>query len=122
MQGFGPAFPFSKVHNMRRIVVTTAQNFTGSTNAIPMDHRAQFFNVGIEVLVSATATYNVQYTLDDVYNSAIVPTWFNMPAPFTGATASAAGNFTIPCSAIRLNVTANTGILTLTLLQSSGQG
>lgn len=104
---------------MRRVVNTV----TGVANSpvIPMDHRAQFFNVGIEAVVSATATYNVQFTLDDVYNSAITPTWFNITG-FTGATASAVGNLTIPCSAIRLNVTASTGTVTLTLLQSSGQG
>lgn len=105
---------------MRRVVEVV----TGVANSpvIPMDHRAQYFNVGIEAVVSATATYNVQFTLDDIYNSAITPTWFNIPTIFTAATASAAGNFTIPCSAIRLNVTASTGTVTLTLLQSSGQG
>jgi|SRR5579859_1114177 len=105
---------------MRRVVNTV----TGVANSpvIPMDQRAQFFNVGIAVTVSATATYNVQYTLDDIYNSAITPTWFTMAAPFTGASANASGNFTIPCSAIRLNVTASTGSVTITLLQSTGQG
>jgi hypothetical protein len=105
---------------MRRVVTTVTG--TGNSPVIPMDHRAQFFNVGIEAVVSATATYNVQFTLDDIYNSAITPTWFNVPSPFTGATANQAGNLTIPCSAMRLNVTASTGSVTLTLLQSSGQG
>ena len=105
---------------MRRVVTTV----TGVANspAIPMDHRAQFFNVGIEATVSATATYNVQFTLDDIYNPAITPTWFNVASPFTGATANQVGNLLIPCSAMRLNVTASTGSVTLTLLQSSGQG
>lgn len=104
---------------MRRVV----QTVTGVANspAIPMDHRAQFFNVGIEAIVSATATYNVQFTMDDIY-SATPPTWFNVPSPFTGATANQIGNLTVPCSAMRLNVTASTGTVTLTLLQSSGQG
>lgn len=104
---------------MRRVVTTV----TGVANsaAIPMDHRAQFFNVGIEAIVSATATYNVQFTMDDIYSS-VAPTWFNIPSPFTGATANQIGNLTIPCSGIRLNVTASTGTVTLTLLQSSGQG
>lgn len=104
---------------MRRVV----QTVTGVANspAIPMDHRAQFFNVGIETTVSATATYNVQFTMDDIY-SGVAPTWFNVPSPFTGATANQIGNLTAPCAAMRLNVTASTGTVTLTLLQSSGQG
>jgi hypothetical protein len=112
---------------MRRVVEVV----TGVANSasIPMDHRAQFFNVGIEVLVSATATYNVQYTLDDIYNPLITPTWFNVTTTipvagttFVGASANAVGNVTVPCSAMRLNVTASTGTVTMTLLQSSGQG
>lgn len=104
---------------MRRVVEVV----TGVANSptVPMDHRAQFFNVGIEVVVSATATYNVQYTMDDVYSS-VAPTWFTLASPFTAATANAIGNLTTPCSGIRLNVTASTGTVTMTLLQSSGQG
>lgn len=104
---------------MRRVVQTVSG--VANSPAIPMDHRAQFFNVGIEVTVSATATYNVQFTMDDIY-SGVTPTWFNVPSPFTGATANQIGNITIPCSAMRLNVTASTGTVTMTLLQSSGQG
>lgn len=105
---------------MRRVVTTV----TGVANSapIPMDHRAQVFNVGIAVTVSATATYNVQYTLDDIYNLTITPTWFSMAAPFAAATANASGNQNFPVSAMRLNVTASTGSVTMTLLQSSGQG
>lgn len=101
----------------------TVQVVTGVANsaAVPMDHRAQFFNVGIECVVSATAAYNVQYTMDDIYSS-VSPTWFTLPTPFTAATGNAIGNLTVPCSAIRLNVTASTGTVTMTLLQSSGQG
>lgn len=104
---------------MRRVV----QTVTGVANspAIPLDYRAQVFNVGIECVVSATATYNVQYTLDDIYGTGTI-TWFTMASPFTGATANAVGNLTVPASAIRLNVTASTGSVTITLLQSSGQG
>lgn len=104
---------------MRRIVTTV----TGVANSavIPVDYRAQVFNVGIEVVVSATATYNVQVTLDDIYNPAITPTWFPLTG-FTAGTASAIGNQAFPVSAFRLNVSASTGSVTLTLLQASGQG
>lgn len=104
---------------MRRVVITSAG--VGNSVPVPMDHRAQFFNVGIQVVVSATATFNVQATLDDIYNTTVTPTWFNLTG-FTGGTANAIGNLTIPVAAIRLNTSANTGNVTMTLLQSSGQG
>lgn len=104
---------------MRRVVITTST--TGNSAVVPMDHRAQFFNVGIQVVVSATATFNVQATLDDIYNTALTPTWFNL-TNFTAGTANVLGNLTIPVAAIRLNTSANTGTVTMTLLQSSGQG
>lgn len=112
---------------MRRVVETV----TGVANSpvIPLDYRAQVFNVGIQAVVSATATYNVQYTLDDIYNSAITPTWTNVTTTIptsgtvlTGASTNEVANITIPCSALRLNVTASTGTVTITVIQSSGQG
>ena len=88
---------------MRRVVQTVSG--VANSPAIPMDHRAQFFNVGIEAIVTGTATYNVQFTLDDIYSST-PPTWFNVASPFTGATANQVGNLLIPTAAMRLNVTA----------------
>lgn len=111
---------------MRRVVEVV----TGVANSapVPMDHRAQFFNVGVEVIVSATATYNVQYTLDDIYGTGTI-NWTSVTTTIptsgtvlTGASTNQVANITIPCSAIRLNVTASTGTVTMTLLQSSGQG
>ena len=105
---------------MRRVVETVTG--VANSNVVPMDYRAQVFNVGIAIVVTGTATYNVQYTLDDIYNTAITPTWFTMAAPFAAATANASGSQAFPVSAMRLNVTASTGSVTMTLLQSSGQG
>lgn len=104
---------------MRRIVFSTTGN--GAQGALPVDHRAQVFNVGISVVISATATVTVQYTLDDIYNKSITPTWFTVTG-FNAVTTNTAGNLTIPASAIQLVTASNTGTVTLTLLQSSGQG
>lgn len=105
---------------MRRVVEVVSG--VANSAVVPLDHRAQFFNVGIECLVSATATYNVQWTMDDIYNTSITPTWFTLPSPFSAATANAIGGLTTPASALRLNVTASTGTVTMTVLQSSSQG
>lgn len=102
--------------------VTEIVRGVGNSPTIPMDFRAQAFNVGIQVVVTGTVTYTVQITLDDIYDPTVVPTWSNMPMPFTGATATLVGNMTIPVKAMRLSVTAGTGNATITLLQTSGQG
>jgi len=103
---------------MRRVVVSV----TGVANsaAIPLDHRAQVFNVNLEVVVSGSETYTVQYTLDDIYSS-VAPTWFNH-ATLAAQTTSQTGTITSPVSAVRLQGTAGTGTATLTILQASGQG
>jgi hypothetical protein len=66
-------------------------------------------------------TYSVQHTFDDLYNPAVTPVWFNH-AFVNGATTSQDGNYAFPISAMRLNVTAGTGSVTINILQTSGQG
>lgn len=105
---------------MRRI--TTTVSGVANSPVLPLDQRAQVFNVGIAIEVTGTVTYTVQFTLDDIYNSAITPIWFSVSAGMTSATASQAGALTIPASAMRLSITAGTGSITMVLLQSSGQG
>jgi len=86
-----------------------------------MDYRSQVFNVGFGCVISATATYTVQHTFDDIYNTAITPTWFNNSIA-TAQTTNKDGNYAFPVAAIRLSVTASTGTVTITLLSTSGQG
>ena len=102
--------------------ITVSVTGVGNSPTIPMDFRAQVFNVGIQVIVSGTITYNVQVTFDDIYNLAVVPNWTTLAAPFTAATANAVGALTNPVRAMRLNTSAGTGTATMTLIQTSGQG
>lgn len=88
---------------------------------IPMDYVASIFNVGVGCVISATATYTVEHTFDDVWSPTFNPataTWF----PNSGLTAKAAntdGNYAFAVTAIRLNVAASTGTVTMTLVQSA---
>ena len=90
---------------------------------IPLDQYISPFNVSVGVALSAGAslTYKVQYTYDDVFSptfSAATATWFDH-STLTGKTASADGNFSMPVSAIRLNVTPYTsGTATMNVLQA----
>lgn len=103
--------------------VTVSQTGVGATNPIPLalsDHSGSGFSVGIGVKVSGTATYSVQHTFDDPFAASFVAasaTWYNH-ADLTSKTANADGAYAAPVRAIRLNVTAGTGTVTMTAIQA----
>ena len=93
---------------------------TGTSAVIGLDNMTNPFNVGIGVDISATATYTVQFTFDDVSSdsfSAGSATWFT-DTSFGTATADKAISFTIPCRGVRLNVSASTGSATIFVQQA----
>jgi len=103
---------------MRRVTRSLTGSATGATAPIPMDVNQNPFNVGMGVVVSATGTYTVEHTFDDIWDTTVTPTWY----PNTGLTAQTAnkdGNYAFPVSAIRLNAAANTGSITLTVIQAT---
>lgn len=83
---------------------------------IPVDTRINPINIFGSIVDSAAATYALQYTTSDVfatgYSAASDPQWATVPsAPTTG---SKPYNITaLGCTAIRLNVSAGTGTVTL---------
>lgn len=104
---------------MRRITETVSG--VGATPTLPMDSRAQNFNVGFGCEVTGTVTYSVQHTFDDIYNPAITPVWFNH-AFVVAQTANMDGNYAFPIAAMRLVVSSGTGSVTINILSTSGQG
>ena len=107
---------------MRRQIVTVGS--ATSSAAIPVDYRAQNFQIGLGCVVNGggTLTYKIQHTFDDIFDASVTPTWFDH-ANVTGQTANKDGNYAFPIAAIRLTVTAYTsGSVTLTIMQASGQG
>ena len=104
---------------MRPTTVTVSG--TGVSTPIPMDHTANQFSVAIGCKISATATYTVEHTFDDVWSPTFVPasaTWYPNSG-LTAKTANADGNYAFPVMAVRLNVTASTGSATMTVIQSN---
>jgi hypothetical protein len=95
---------------------------TGAKTPCLVDSQQSPFNASVGVAVLGTATYGIEYTLDDVNNSAITPVWFadaNLPP---GQTASGVSNYMFPVQAIRVNITALTGAgLRFTVLQGTQQ-
>lgn len=107
---------------MRRQVIVLGR--LGNSNTVPVDYRAQNFQIGIGCVVSggATLTYTLQHTFDDIYDSSITPTWFDH-STIVGQTGNIDGNYAFPIAAVRVVTTGwVSGTVTVTLLQSSGQG
>lgn len=96
----------------------TIQLNSATTSAwIPLDYKQNPFNVGFGVVLSGTATYTIQHTFDDVFNSTIIPTAFDHDT-VAGKTTNEDGNYAFPVRAVRLNVTVWTsGTITATFLQ-----
>lgn len=92
------------------------QTGTGTSAWIPVDHTQNAFAIGFGCVVSGTVTYDVQHTFDDINNSSVVPTAFNNSI-VSGQTSNKDGNYAFPIRAVRLNITAGTGSVTLTVLQ-----
>ena len=93
---------------------------TGRSGICVVDDFQTPFNIGIAVTLSATATFTVEYSLDNPNAAGYDPTaanWFVAPG-FTSGSAAVAGALTIPCRAICLNVSANTGTVTANIVQA----
>ena len=92
---------------------------TGTSAVVVPDYQTTPFNVGVGCKISATATYTVEHTFDDVFSPTFNPataTWIANTG-LTGKTANADGNYAFPVRGIRLNVAASTGTVTMTVIQ-----
>mgnify|MGYP000884397961 CR=1 FL=1 len=103
---------------MRPTTVTVAG--IGDSAVIVPDHYQSPSTVALGAKISATATYSVQHTFDDVFDpnfNAGTATWLNH-ATMNALTANADGNYAYPPRGIRLHVTASTGSVTLVVNQA----
>jgi hypothetical protein len=104
---------------MRPTSVTLAS--VAASAWIPVNWRQTNFNLSVQVAGSGTNTWKVELTNDDIFDSTVTPTAVTAAAPLdtgSGGTAELA-NITIPCRAVRLNMTAHTnGSATMTVLQA----
>jgi hypothetical protein len=93
---------------------------TGRSSICVVDDFQAPFNIGVAVSLSSTATFTIEYSLDDpnaVGYSAATASWFVAPG-FTSGSAAVAGAITIPCRAISINATANAGTITANIVQA----
>lgn len=99
---------------MRPVVVS--KTGTGQTAVVPTDYMQISFAVSAAVVVSGTVTFNIEHTYDDVLDPAVTPTWF-APTADSGKTANYDKGYAFPIRGVRVNTTAGTGTVTLTVLQ-----
>lgn len=97
------------------------------SSPFPLDYRAKPFSVSLmaDVAAGSTLTYKVQYTSDDIYDSAWNPATANWQdhSILSAQTASNNSNLAFPVTAIRLNVTAYTsGSVRLAVIQATSGG
>lgn len=100
---------------MRQQTITKTD--TGASSALIMDTYISPFNVGFGAVVTGTATYTVQHTFQNPNDGSVTATWFDHPV-VDDLTVNADGNYAFPVAAIRLNITAVSGSVVLTVIQA----
>ena len=98
---------------------TVSLTATGSSNWIPVNWREDDFNLGFQVVTTATTFGGkVEATLDNIFDPDVTPTAFAATG-FSALSANAIGNYLVPCQAVRLTATAHSaGTTTLTIVQA----
>lgn len=105
---------------MRPIQVSVSNASGGAKNSNPavLDYYGRP-EVSIQVVVTGTATYTVQQTLDNPLEEGATVTWFNHPdATLVDQTTNRQGNYGYIPTAVRVRQTAGSGSVTLTVLQA----
>lgn len=96
-------------------------NATGAATACILDWTTVPFSVSAAVvLTTGTATYGVQYTLDDVNNStAQTVRWIADPTIGTAINSTGFTSYSTPVQAIRVNIASlsATGVLEFKVIQ-----
>jgi hypothetical protein len=104
-------------------IVTTLSNATGAalfSAPVVLDVNKTPFNVAMQVLVTGTVNYTVQYTFDNVFAAGYVPAsgnWTNHPT-LAALTATADSNLAFPAAAIRITQASGSGSVRLTTIQA----
>ena len=96
--------------------VTISKTGTGRSAVIASDSFQNPFNVGIVAVVSGTATFNIEISMDDP--SVVAPSVWAVDAGFSAKTASTNGSITVPHHALSINITSGSGTVTAYIVQA----
>lgn len=93
---------------------------TGTKTSWNCDPSIVPFNASVVCILSATATYKLQYSfdvLDDPLLTDADATWFDSPDIPAGSATNAQAAFLAPVARVRVVIAALTGTLTMKMLQ-----
>jgi hypothetical protein len=96
--------------------VTISKTGTGRSAVIASDSFQNPFNVGLVTVVTGTATFNIEISMDDP--SVVTPSVWAVDAGFSAKTASTNGSITVPHHALSINVTSGSGTVTAYIVQA----
>lgn len=105
---------------MRPVRITSSDASGGVvySNAAVMDYygRPEF---SLQAVVTGTANYTIQQTLDDPNKAGVTPTWFDHPdANLVAQTTNKQGNYAYLPVAIRVKQNSGSGSVALTIVQA----
>ncbi len=95
--------------------VKVSQTGTGN-KIVPVDYMQCPPRISAAGTITGTVTYNIEHTYDNVNDPSVTPIWFD-PAANSGKTANYDVGYEFPIMGLRLNVTAGTGTVVMTVLQ-----
>lgn len=107
---------------MKPVVITLSDASGGVlvTAPVALDHYAIVGNISIQVLVTGTANYTVQYTFDNLFANTYNPAtgnWTDHPELMLQTT-TADSNLAFLVTGIRLKQSSGTGSTRLTVIQA----
>lgn len=105
---------------MRPVTRTTSDASVETQNSDPivLDYYG-WPEVSLQVVVTGTATWTVQQSLDNPLIEGVTPTWFDHPdSNMVAETVNRQGNYAYVPVCVRLQQTAGDGSCTLTVVQT----
>lgn len=96
--------------------ITLTKTGTGRSGIYTADSFQNPFNIGLVIVVTGTATANIEITMDDPMTAA--PTVWAAPTGLSAISASAVAALTTPCHGVSINITSGTGTVTAYLVQA----
>lgn len=96
--------------------VIISKTGTGRSAVIASDSFQNPFNVGLVTVVTGTATFNIEISMDDP--SVVTPSVWAVDAGFSAKTVSTNGSITVPHHALSINITSGSGTVTAYIVQA----
>ena len=101
-----------------QVSVSDASGGVKYSNTVVLDYYGRA-EVSLQVVVTGTANYTIQQTLDNPLEAGVTPNWFDHPdTNLVAATASKQGNYAYIPVAVRAKLNSGTGSIVLTVVQA----